>query len=83
MGPPHSGNGLTIAYTSYDKTASITRGTTSIGFDPGLRRATTPSTSACPACAGPGSQMGPSGTTLYLAGGGVFAERFAGLGGGG
>jgi hypothetical protein len=27
--------------------------------------------------------MGPSGTTLYLAGGGVFAERFAGLGGGG
>src|SRR5512145_1219055 len=26
--------------------------------------------------------MGPSGTTLYLAGGGVFAERFAGTGGG-
>ena len=28
-----SGNGLTVAYTSYNKTASITRGTTSIGFE--------------------------------------------------
>ena len=33
-----SGNGLTVAYTSYNKTATITRGTTSISFDPGLRR---------------------------------------------
>ena len=28
-----SGNGLTVAYTSYNKTASITRGTTSISFE--------------------------------------------------
>ena len=29
-----SGNGLTVAYTSYNKTASITRGTTTIAFGP-------------------------------------------------
>ena len=65
-----SGNGLTVAYTSYNKTATITRGTTSISFahDTEHQRY---------------SQLGPSGETLYLAGGGVFAERFAGLGGGG
>jgi YD repeat-containing protein len=33
-----SGNGLTVAYTSYNAPASITRGTASISFDPGLRR---------------------------------------------
>jgi uncharacterized protein RhaS with RHS repeats len=65
-----SGNGLTVAYTSYNKTASITRGTTTIAFghDDQHQRY---------------SQLGPSGETLYLSGGGVFAERFAGLGGGG
>jgi hypothetical protein len=65
-----SGNGLTVAYTSYNKTATITRGTTEIAFahDTEHQRY---------------SQLGPSGETLYLSGGGVFAERFAGLGGGG
>jgi RHS repeat-associated protein len=65
-----SGNGLTVAYTSYNKTASITRGTTTIAFghDDNHQRY---------------SQLGPSGETLYLSGAGVFSERFAGLGGGG
>jgi RHS repeat-associated protein len=65
-----SGNGLTVAYTSYNKTASIKRGTTEIAFahDTEHQRY---------------SQLGPSGETLYLSGAGVFTERFAGLGGGG
>ena len=50
-----SGNGLTVAYTSYNKTASITRGTTSISFEHDTEHQRF-------------SQMGPSGTTLYLAG---------------
>ncbi len=61
-----AGNGLTIAYTSYNKTASITRGTGSIAFqhDPEHRRY---------------SQTGGSGVTLYISGMGVLAERFGQL----
>jgi hypothetical protein len=52
-----SGNGLTITYTSYNKTATIKRGTTEISFahDTEHNRY---------------SQLGPSGETLYLSGGG-------------
>jgi len=48
-----AGNGLTVAYSSYDKPTSITRGTTSIGFshDPEHQRF---------------QQTAPGGTTLYL-----------------
>ena len=48
-----AGNGLTVAYASYDKPTSITRGTTTIGFshDPEHQRF---------------QQTAPGGTTLYL-----------------
>jgi hypothetical protein len=64
-----SGNGLAVAYTPFNKPASITRGTNTISFehDPEHQRF---------------SQVGPPGTTLYIAGAGVLAERFAGTGGG-
>jgi RHS repeat-associated protein len=61
-----SGNGLTVTYTSYNKTATITRGTSSIAFqhDPEHQRY---------------SQTGGSGVTLYFAAMGVLAERFGQL----
>jgi len=64
-----SGNGLTIAYTSFNKPATITRGTNTISFahDTEQQRY---------------SQTSLAGVTLYIHGGGVFAERFAGIGGG-
>ena len=64
-----SGNDLTVTYTSYNKTASIKRGTTEIAFahDPEHNRY---------------SQLGASGETLYLSGPGVLAERHAGVGSG-
>ena len=64
-----SGNGLTVTYTSYNKTATIKRGTTEIAFahDPEHNRY---------------SQLGASGETLYLSGPGVLAERHAGVGSG-
>jgi len=48
-----AGNGLTVAYSSYDKPTSITRGTTTIGFshDPEHQRF---------------QQTAPGGTILYL-----------------
>ena len=48
-----AGNGLTVSYASYNKPASITRGTTTIGFshDPEHQRF---------------QQTAPGGTTLYL-----------------
>jgi RHS repeat-associated protein len=63
-----SGNGLSVTYTSFNKPATITRGTASISFeqDPEHQRY---------------AQTSPSGVTLYLSGGGVLAERFAGSGG--
>src|SRR5689334_5072558 len=63
-----AGNGLTVAYASYDKPASITRGTSSIGFshDPEHQRF---------------KQVAPGGTTLYLGSGGAMAEKFTGTGG--
>jgi hypothetical protein len=50
-----AGNGLTVSYASYNKPASITRGTTTIGFshDPEHQRF---------------QQTAPGGTTLYLGG---------------
>jgi RHS repeat-associated protein len=50
-----AGNGLTVAYASYNKPTSITRGTTTIGFshDPEHQRF---------------QQTAPGGTTLYLGG---------------
>lgn len=62
-----SGNGLTVTYTASNKTATITRGTTSISFDhdPEHQRY---------------SQLSASGLTLYIGGGGVLAERFVGSG---
>jgi RHS repeat-associated protein len=64
-----SGNGLTLTYTSYNKTETIKRGTTEIAFahDTEHNRY---------------SQLGPTGETLYLTGPGVFAERHAGIGSG-
>ena len=59
-----SGNGVTVSYTSYNAPASITRGTTTITFEHGPEHQRF-------------SQATPSGLMLYLAGGGVFAERFA------
>jgi RHS repeat-associated protein len=63
-----AGNGTTIAYTSFNKPSMIARGTNTIFFDhdPELQRF---------------RQTGPSGTTLYLNGGGVMAERVEGTGG--
>jgi hypothetical protein len=62
-----SGNGLTVSYSSYNKPTSITRGTSTIGFshDPEHQRF---------------QQTAPGGTTLYIAGSGILAERFAGVG---
>jgi hypothetical protein len=61
-----AGNGLTIAYASYNKTATIARGTSSIAFqhDPEHQRY---------------SQTGGSGVTLYFPAMGVLAERFGQL----
>ena len=63
-----SGNGLTIAYASYNKPTSITRGTSTIGFahDPEHQRF---------------QQVAPGGTTLYLGNGSAYAEKFTGSGG--
>jgi RHS repeat-associated protein len=63
-----SGNGLTYTYTASNKPATITRGTASVSFDhdPEHQRY---------------AQTSLSGVTLYIAGGGVLAERFAGTGG--
>jgi RHS repeat-associated protein len=62
------GNGLTIGYTSYSKTASISRGTATVTFehDPEQQRF---------------QQVGPGGTTLYLSDGTVLAEKVMGSGG--
>jgi RHS repeat-associated protein len=63
-----SGNGLSVTYTAFNKPATITRGTASVSFDhdPEHQRY---------------AQTSLSGVTLYIAGGGVLAERFAGTGG--
>jgi RHS repeat-associated protein len=63
-----SGNGLSVTYTSFNKPATITRGTASVSFDhdPEYQRY---------------AQTSLAGITLYFAGGGVLAERFAGSGG--
>jgi hypothetical protein len=63
-----SGNGLTYTYTASNKPATITRGTASVSFDhdPEHQRY---------------AQTSLSGVTLYISGGGVLAERFAGTGG--
>ena len=63
-----SGNGLGITYTAFNKPATITRGTASVSFDhdPEYQRY---------------AQTNLSGVTLYIVGGGVLAERFAGSGG--
>jgi hypothetical protein len=63
-----SGNGLTVAYTSFNKPASITRGTTTIAFnhDPEHQRFT---------------QLTPSGVMLYLSGGGVQWTNYLVAGG--
>jgi RHS repeat-associated protein len=63
-----SGNGLTVAYASYNKPASITRGTNTLFFshDPEHQRF---------------KQVAPGGTTLYLGSGGAMVEKFTGSGG--
>ena len=63
-----SGNGLTVAYASYNKPTSITRGTSTIGFshDPEHQRF---------------QQVALGGTTLYLGNGSAYAEKFTGSGG--
>jgi RHS repeat-associated protein len=63
-----SGNGLSVTYTPFNKPSTITRGTASVSFDhdPEHQRY---------------AQTSLSGVTLYIAGGGVLAERFAGTGG--
>jgi hypothetical protein len=63
-----SGNGLTIAYTPFNKPETITRGTHQIGFahDPEHQRF---------------KQVAASGETIYLNGGGVLSERLIGSGG--
>ncbi len=60
-----AGNGLTVAYASYDKPTSITRGISTIGFshDPEHQRF---------------QQVAPGGTTLYLGNGSAYAEKFTG-----
>ena len=60
-----AGNGLTVAYASYNKPTSITRGTSTIGFshDPEHQRF---------------QQVAPGGTTLYLGSGAAYAEKFTG-----
>ena len=66
-----AGNGLSVAYASYDKPSSITRGTNTLLFahDPEHQRY---------------QQTAPGGTILYLGdamASGVPAERLAGTGG--
>jgi hypothetical protein len=63
-----SGNGLTVAYASFNKPASITRGTSTLLFshDPEHQRF---------------RQVAPGGTTLYLGSGGALVEKFTGSGG--
>jgi RHS repeat-associated protein len=66
-----AGNGLTVAYASYNKPTTITRGTNSLFFshDPEHQRY---------------QQIAPGGTTVYLAdamGSGVLVEQFTGSGG--
>jgi hypothetical protein len=63
-----AGNGLTVAYASYNKPTSITRGISTIGFshDPEHQRF---------------QQVAPGGTTLYLGNGSAYAEKFTGSGG--
>jgi RHS repeat-associated protein len=63
-----SGNGLTVAYASYNKPASITRGTNTIGFSHDSEHNRY-------------KQVAPGGTTLYLGSGGAMAETFIGSGG--
>jgi RHS repeat-associated protein len=60
-----AGNGLTVAYASYNKPTSITRGISTIGFshDPEHQRF---------------QQVAPGGTTLYLGNGSAYAEKFTG-----
>jgi hypothetical protein len=54
-----SGNGLTIAYTSYGKTSSISRGSNTLTFEHDSEHQRF-------------KQVGPGGTTLYIAGAGVM-----------
>ena len=66
-----AGNGLSVAYASYNKPTTITRGTNSLFFshDPERQRY---------------QQIAPGGTTVYLAdamGSGVLVEQFSGSGG--
>jgi len=63
-----AGNGLTLTYASFDKPATIARGSALIAFahDSEHQRY---------------KQMNPTGETLYLAGSGVMAERLLGAGG--
>ncbi len=63
-----SGNGLTVGYTSYNKPATITRGTNSVSFDHDTEHQRF-------------RQVGLGGTTLYLSGGPVMVEKFSGTGG--
>ena len=62
------GNGLTLTYASFNKPATIARGSALIAFahDSEHQRY---------------KQMNPTGETLYLAGSGVMAERLLGAGG--
>ena len=62
------GNGLTLTYASFNKPATIARGSALIAFahDSEHQRY---------------KQMNPTGETLYLAGSGVMAERSLGAGG--
>ena len=63
-----AGTGRTVTYSSYNKPASISRGTTTIQFDhdPEHQRF---------------RQTALGATTLYLAGGGMLAEKMTGAGG--
>jgi RHS repeat-associated protein len=66
-----TGNGLTVAYASFNKPTTITRGTTSVNFshDPEHQRY---------------RQVAPGGTTIYLAdafASGILVEQFIGSGG--
>jgi RHS repeat-associated protein len=62
------GNGLAITYASFNKPATITRGTTTIGFnhDPEHQRY---------------KQVAPGKEVLYLTAGGVLVEKVSGVGG--
>jgi RHS repeat-associated protein len=62
------GNGLAITYASFNKPTSITRGTTTIGFnhDPEHQRY---------------KQVAPGKEVLYLTAGGVLVEKVSGAGG--